>query len=173
VCRELKSDRATQDVPVVIVSASGAEIDRVVSLELGAEDFVVRPYSPRELVLRVRAILRRRKPVAQHVVEEWGGMRVDRAAYRLWVEHREIVLTPTEWKLFVYLFDARERVRTRAELLRDIWSLGEPSETRSVDAMVARLREKLGTAGAHLVTVRGVGYRLSLQEESESVARTR
>lgn len=161
VTRELKASPATRDLPVILLSASASEIDRVVSLELGAEDYVVRPYSPRELVLRVRAILRRRAPRGDAHADSWASLRVDRGAHRLWVDDREIALSQMEWRLFLYLFEAREQVRTREELLRDVWGLAEDAETRSLDAMIKRLRGKLGDAGRLLWTVRGVGYRLS------------
>jgi two-component system phosphate regulon response regulator PhoB len=163
VTRELKSSPSRRDLPVVVVSSSPSEIDRVVSLELGAEDYVVRPYSPRELSLRVRAILRRRAPRNGNDVQgdAWANLRVDRGAHRVWVDGREVQLSAMEWRLFLYLFDAREQVRTREELLRDVWGIAEDAETRSLDAMVKRLRGKLGDAGRLLWTVRGVGYRLS------------
>lgn len=164
VCRELRSIQAGGDVPVVFVSASNAESDRVLCLEQGAEDYVVRPFSTRELLLRIRAILRRRQPRARPLpeAEEWGGLRLERDAHRLWVEGREVALTAMEWKAFVYLFDGRERVRTRAELLRDVWSRDEGEDTRSVDVMMGRLRTKLRAARVRLRTVRGVGFQLSL-----------
>lgn len=163
VTRELKSSPSRKDLPVVVVSSSPSEIDRVVSLELGAEDYVVRPYSPRELSLRVRAILRRRAPRSGSDAQgdAWANLRVDRGAHRVWVDGREVQLSAMEWRLFLYLFDAREQVRTREELLRDVWGIAEDAETRSLDAMVKRLRGKLGDAGRLLWTVRGVGYRLS------------
>lgn len=163
VTRELKASPAQRDVPVVVISNSANEIDRVVSLELGAEDYVVRPYSSRELVLRVRAILRRRAPRPEPASDRWGTLRVDRAAHRLWVGDREVVLSAMEWRLLLFLFDAREQVRTREELLRDVWGVSGDDETRSLDAMVKRLRDKLGDAGRVLQTVRGVGYRLSVE----------
>jgi two-component system phosphate regulon response regulator PhoB len=163
VTRELKASPSQRDVPVVVISNSGNEIDRVVSLELGAEDYVVRPYSSRELVLRVRAILRRRTPRAEPTSDRWGTLRVDRAAHRLWASGREVVLSAMEWRLLLFLFDAREQVRTREELLRDVWGVEDDEETRSLDAMIKRLRDKLGEAGRVLQTVRGVGYRLSVE----------
>ncbi len=163
VTRELKASPTKRDVPVVVISSSANEIDRVVSLELGAEDYVVRPYSTRELVLRVRAILRRRAPRPEPSGDRWSALRVERAAHRLWVDAHEITLSAMEWRLFLFLFDAREQVRTREELLRDVWGVRGDDETRSLDAMVKRLRDKLGDAGRLLHTVRGVGYRLSAE----------
>jgi two-component system phosphate regulon response regulator PhoB len=162
VCRALKSDAATRDIPVVMVTAKGEEIDRVVGFELGADDYVVKPYSVRELLLRLQAILRRRQvtPGAPGVIA-FGRLRIDREAHRIWVEGGEVALTPLEFRLLCTLYDRRGRVQSRAVLLDQVWHTSPDVTTRTVDTHVKRLREKLADAGEYLETVRGVGYRFA------------
>lgn len=160
ICKALKSDPATSAIPVIMLTARGEEIDRVVGFELGAEDYVVKPFSVRELVLRIRAILRRSKtepPGAKTI--EFGCLRIDRDAHRVWVEGKEIELTALEFRLLVLLYDRRNRVQTRAQLLDEVWGMTATVETRTVDTHVLRLREKIGRARDYIETVRGVGYR--------------
>jgi two-component system phosphate regulon response regulator PhoB len=147
ICKTLKSDPATSGIPVIMLTARGEEIDRVVGFELGAEDYVVKPFSVRELLLRIRAILRRAKsePPGARMVE-FGCLRIDRAAHRVWVEGQEIELTALEFRLLVTLFERRNRVQTRAQLLDDVWGTTAAVETRTVDTHVLRLREKIGAA---------------------------
>jgi two-component system phosphate regulon response regulator PhoB len=161
VCRVVKSDPLTRQVAVVIVTAKGAEIDRVVGFELGADDYVVKPFSVRELGLRIQAILRRGhdEPESAARAAEFGKLRIDRDAHRVWVEDREVPLTALEFRLLCALFDRRDRVQSRATLLDEVWGVSSELETRTVDTHVKRLREKLGLAGAYIETVRGVGYR--------------
>jgi two-component system, OmpR family, phosphate regulon response regulator PhoB len=160
ICKALKSDPATRAIPVIILTARGEEIDRVVGFELGAEDYVVKPFSVRELLLRIRAILRRTTvaPAGEKTVE-FGCLRIDREAHRLWVEGQEIELTALEFRLLVTLYDRRNRVQTRAQLLDEVWGMTAAVETRTVDTHVLRLREKIGRARDYIETVRGVGYR--------------
>jgi two-component system phosphate regulon response regulator PhoB len=162
VCRVVKSDPATRHVAVLILTAKGAEIDRVVGFELGADDYVVKPFSVRELALRIQAILRRGHdpvPTEGGRSVEFGKLRMDRDAHRVWVEDREVPLTALEFRLLGALFDRRDRVQSRATLLDEVWGVSSELETRTVDTHVKRLREKLGAAGAYIETVRGVGYR--------------
>lgn len=162
VCRTLKREPATQGAAVVMVTAKGEEIDRVVGFELGADDYVVKPFSVRELLLRVQAILRRswsEQPVAPTF--EFGCLRVDREAHRVWVTNKEVELTALEFKLLTTLHDRRNRVQTRGALLSDVWGIDADITTRTVDTHVKRLREKLGAAGEYIETVRGVGYRFA------------
>jgi two-component system phosphate regulon response regulator PhoB len=162
VCRVIKSDPITRQVAVLILTAKGAEIDRVVGFELGADDYVVKPFSVRELALRIQAILRRgNEPAASETGRsvEFGKLRMDRDAHRVWVEEKEIPLTALEFRLLGALFDRRDRVQSRATLLDEVWGVSSELETRTVDTHVKRLREKLGAAGAYIETVRGVGYR--------------
>lgn len=163
VCRALKADARTRHVPVIILTAKGEEIDRVVGFELGAEDYVVKPFSVRELTLRVQAVLRRTaaRGADDAATIEFGALRIDRGAHRLWVDGREVELTALEFKLLTVLYERRNRVQTRAQLLDDVWGITADVTTRTVDTHVKRLREKLGRAGDYVETVRGVGYRFA------------
>jgi two-component system phosphate regulon response regulator PhoB len=160
VCRALKADPATRATPVLMLTARGEEIDRVVGFEIGADDYVVKPFSVRELVLRVGAILRRAQGEREGpALVEFGRLKLDRAAHRVWVDEVEIELTVLELKLLVTLFERRDRVQSRAVLLDDVWGIHAAVETRTVDTHVQRLRDKLGAARDYVETVRGVGYR--------------
>lgn len=162
VCRRLKGDPATQDVRVMMLTAKGEEIDRVVGFELGADDYVTKPFSVRELMLRVQAVLRRpTAPASMSPHITFGLLKVDREAHRVWVGEEELELTALEFKLLVTLYDRRNRVQSRASLLSDVWGIEADITTRTVDTHVKRLREKLGAAGAYIETVRGVGYRFA------------
>lgn len=161
VCKSLKEDVATKRIPVVMLTAKGEEIDRVVGFELGADDYIVKPFSVRELMLRINAILRRGKseePGTESQIE-FGCLRIDREAHRVWVENQEIELTALEFRLLVTLYDRRNRVQTRTSLLDDVWGIQADITTRTVDTHVKRLREKLENARDYVETVRGVGYR--------------
>jgi two-component system, OmpR family, phosphate regulon response regulator PhoB len=163
VCKALKKNPRTQAIPILMLTARGEEIDRIVGFELGADDYVVKPFSVRELLLRIEAILRRTRgeqrseapPIA------FGRLRVDREAHRAWVDDREVELTAMEFKLLVTLHDRKNRVQSRAALLDDVWGIEAAITTRTVDTHVKRLREKLGPAGEYVETVRGVGYRFA------------
>ncbi len=169
VCRQLKEDSATRRIPVVMVTARGDEIDRVVGFELGADDYIVKPFSVRELVLRVRAILKRNEGAPPSVgTVEFGALRLDREAHRAWVVEQEIDLTALEFKLLVTLYDRRNRVQSRNSLLDTVWGVDSRISTRTVDAHVKRLREKLGAARDYIETVRGVGYRFAEAPEATS-----
>ncbi len=163
VCRTVKRDPRTQQVPVVMLTAKGEEVDKVVGFELGADDYVTKPFSVRELVLRVRAVLRRARPApggdarAATVV---GPIRIDPEAHRAFVAGEEITLTALEFRLLTTFLARVGRVQSREQLLSDVWDMSSELETRTVDTHVKRLREKLGPARDLLETVRGVGYRL-------------
>jgi two-component system, OmpR family, phosphate regulon response regulator PhoB len=165
VCRELKASAKTRDIPVLMLTAKGEEIDRVVGFELGAEDYVTKPFSVRELMLRVQALLRRTRSVVPRAEPSellaFGRLRVDRSAPRVWVDDAEVELTALELKLLLTLFDRKNRVQSRAVLLDDVWGIRADVTTRTVDTHVKRLREKLGVAGDYIETVRGVGYRFA------------
>lgn len=161
VCRALGKSAATRDIPFVFVTGRSAEGDRVKGFELGAADYVVKPFSPRELSLRVRAVLRRSEAVARGTLLEFGSLRIDPAAFRAWVGNEELDLTLLEFKLLLALYENRERVQTRAELLERAWGVGVSITTRTVDTHVKRLRDKLGKAGEYVQTVRGIGYRFA------------
>ncbi len=166
VCRRLKENAKTKSVPIVMLTAKGEEVDRVVGLELGADDYIVKPFSPRELVLRIKAVLRRAGPDErkQDVITA-GPIRLDIPKHRLTVGQREIELTPMEFKLLMTLMERRGLVQTREALLAEVWDIHAEVSTRTVDTHVKRLREKLGKTGALLETVTGMGYRF--QEDPE------
>jgi two-component system, OmpR family, phosphate regulon response regulator PhoB len=160
VCRTLKSEAATRRIPIVMLTARGEEIDRVVGFEIGADDYVSKPFSVRELLLRIQAILRRSVPgTPSEERVEFGCLSIDPAAHRVWVGGQEIELTALEFKLLTTLFERKERVQTRGTLLDDVWGMRSDITTRTVDTHVKRLREKLGDARDYIETVRGVGYR--------------
>jgi two-component system phosphate regulon response regulator PhoB len=160
VCRAMKRER--DSVPVVMLTAKGEEVDRVVGFELGVDDYVVKPFSVRELILRVQAILRRRKsePQSQDIFE-FGELRIDRSAHRAWVTGKEVELTALEFKLLNILLERRDRVQSRSTLLDVVWGITADINTRTVDTHVKRLREKLGAAADYIETVRGIGYRFA------------
>lgn len=166
VCKTLKKGASTQDIRIIMVTAKSEEIDRVLGFELGVDDYVTKPFSVRELLLRVQAVLRRADGVpVQHT--HFGVLRIDRDAHRVWVADQEVTLTALEFKLLIVLFDRKNRVQTRSVLLNDVWGIDAEIMSRTVDTHVKRLREKLGDAGQYVETVRGVGYRFSEEPEAE------
>jgi two-component system phosphate regulon response regulator PhoB len=166
ICRRLKSDPRTSQVPVIMVTARGEEVDRLVGFELGADDFVTKPFSVRELLLRVRAVLRRGPPgEVEAMRERLGPVRIDEVAHRAYVGEREIELTALEFKLLATLMARAGRLQTREMLLRDVWQVNGEPQTRTVDTHVKRLREKLGEGRELIETVRGAGYRMTDPED--------
>ena len=160
VCKLLRRDPATKAIPIVMLTARAAEIDRVLGFELGADDYVTKPFSPRELVLRVKALLRRGQgPEESSDQIRIGALVVDVAKHQVSVQNKAIDLTATEFKLLTILAQRRGRVQSREQLLQDVWEYDNLIDTRTVDTHMRRLREKLGPAAKHLDTVRGVGYR--------------
>jgi len=160
ICKHLREQERTRDVPVIMVTAKGAEIDRVVGFEVGADDYVVKPFSVRELMLRIRALLRRtERPADNPDMITFDRLRVDREGHRVWVDEQEISLTALEFRLLYAFISRRGRVQTRDALLSDVWGIEADVTTRTVDTHVKRLREKLGDAGRYVETLRGVGYR--------------
>jgi len=160
VCKLLRHDPATRSIPIVMLTARAAEIDRVLGLELGADDYVTKPFSVRELVLRVKKLLNRqpaRDADAGHI--QFGGLHIDPSRHRAAYRGRALDLTLTEFKLVAILAERRGRVQSREQLLRDVWGYNNLIDTRTVDTHMRRLRAKLGPAGRLLDTVRGVGYR--------------
>jgi two-component system phosphate regulon response regulator PhoB len=160
VCKQLRRDPSTARVPILMLTAKAGEIDRVLGLELGADDYVTKPFSPRELVLRVRGLLRRGQSVeeAPEVIHV-GDLLVDVPRHQVTVKGKRIDLTATEFKLITTLAQRRGRVQSREQLLQDVWEYDSLIDTRTVDTHMRRLREKLGVAARYLDTVRGVGYR--------------
>jgi two-component system phosphate regulon response regulator PhoB len=163
VLEQLRADPATGNVAVLMLTARKEESDRIRGLSLGADDYLTKPFSPQELVLRVGAILRRvaAAPAAESGdLIQLGALRIERAAHRVTVDGVEIELTPTEYKLLVTLAERRGRVQDRAQLLETVWEAAPDIQTRTVDMHVQRLRSKLGPAGELIETVRGFGYRI-------------
>jgi two-component system phosphate regulon response regulator PhoB len=157
VCRSLKSDDVTRDTFVLFVSTKNADVDRVLALELGADDYVAKPFSVREIVLRIGAVLRRvagQTPSRSTV----GPLSIDRAAHRVFVHGRDVHLTALELRLLCALYEGGSRVQARETLLRDVWGNERGITTRTVDTHVKRLRKKLGDAASCIRSVRGVGY---------------
>ncbi len=166
VCRQLKESPETRGIPVMMLTARGEESDRVKGFEVGADDYVVKPFSVREVLLRIQAILRRsRDPGPPDGVVDFGVLRIDRGAHRAWVEGSEIELTALEFRLLLTLYDRRNRVQSRSTLLDDVWGIQADITTRTVDTHVKRLREKLEAARDYIETVRGVGYRFCATPE--------
>jgi two-component system, OmpR family, phosphate regulon response regulator PhoB len=166
ICRRLREQERTRDIPVIMCTAKGEEIDRVVGFEVGADDYVVKPFSVRELVLRIRALLRRANRVeGEPSLIRFGRLKIDRDAHRAWVDDAEIALTALEFRLLHAFVSRKGRVQTRDALLSDVWGIEADVTTRTVDTHVKRLREKLGDAGAYIETLRGVGYRFKDQPD--------
>jgi two-component system phosphate regulon response regulator PhoB len=163
ICRRLRDQERTRDIPIVMCTAKGEEIDRVVGFEVGADDYLVKPFSVRELILRIRALLRRvdstRRSEGEPSLIRFGRLKIDRDAHRAWVDEGEIALTALEFRLLHAFMSRRGRVQTREALLSDVWGIEADVTTRTVDTHVKRLREKLGDAGMYIETLRGVGYR--------------
>jgi phosphate regulon transcriptional regulator PhoB len=161
VCRRLRRDVATASVPVIMLTAKGDEADRVVGLELGADDYITKPFSPKELVARVRAVLRRTRPAEGPPVFSVGGLSVDFGKRQVAVGGASVSLTPKEFDLLRALIEARGRVLSREVLLDRVWGYARAGEieSRTVDVHVRRLRQKLGAEGRRIVTAKSVGYR--------------
>jgi two-component system phosphate regulon response regulator PhoB len=163
VCRLLRGDAQTSHIPILMLTARTADQDRIAGLELGADDSVSKPFNVRELVLRVDAVARRRGAPATTSEPrrlEAGRIALDLDAHLVYVDGAELALTLQEFRLLAYLVQGKGRVRTREELLADVWNASPDLETRTVDTHVKRLRDKLGEAGDIIETVRGVGYRV-------------
>ncbi len=167
--RLLKRDPATAGIPLIMLTARDSETDRIVGLELGADDYVTKPFSPREVVLRVKAVMRRSAAASSAAGPnaadaktelEAGAIRLDIDGHRAWVDGNEVTLTATEFRLLTVLVERRGRVQRRANLLRDVWGYSDDVDSRTVDTHVRRLRRKLHAAGRQIETVIGVGYRL-------------
>ncbi|HKX13297.1 MAG TPA: response regulator transcription factor [bacterium] len=164
VCRVLKSEAGTKAIPVIMVTAKGEEIDKVVGFELGADDYLAKPFSPRELLLRAKAVLRRTHSGEGNSGEadkqiKFGGLLIDFSRHRVSISDQEVELTAIEFKLLKYLLETKGRVQTRDVLLDKVWGYDAFVTTRTVDTHVKRLREKLGKLENYIETVRGIGYR--------------
>ena len=160
VCKILRRDPATAEIPIIMLTAKAGEIDRVLGLELGADDYLTKPFSPRELVLRVKNLLSRREaPTKKADHFHFAELTIDVPRHMVLVDDKKIDLTPTEFKLLILLAERRGRVQSRERLLQDVWEYDSLIDTRTVDTHVRRLREKLEKAARFIDTVRGVGYR--------------
>jgi two-component system phosphate regulon response regulator PhoB len=160
VCKMLRRDPDTAKIPIIMLTARAAEVDRVLGLELGADDYISKPFSPRELVLRVKKILERGEPAVKDSSRfRFGELLIDGPRHLVSWRGKKVDLTATEFKLLSLLASRRGRVQSRDQLLRDVWDYHSVIDTRTVDTHMRRLREKLGSASKYLDTVRGVGYR--------------
>jgi two-component system, OmpR family, phosphate regulon response regulator PhoB len=166
ICRALKSNPVTRSIPILMLTARAEEVDRIVGFELGADDYVTKPFSPRELVLRVKAILQRSdlEKEGQKTIRA-GDLFIDIERHRVTVKDTPITLTSTEFKLLLELTSSRGRVQTRGHLLNSVWGYTYEGYARTVDTHIRRLREKLGIAGDCIETIRGVGYRFREDKE--------
>ena len=166
-CRELKSNSTIESPLILILTAKDDEVDRVVGFELGADDYVTKPFSVRELILRVKAILKRgiNKPNTVEVERKFGDLTIDVESHEVFVNNENIILTALEFRLLNQLVDRRGRVQTRDQLLSDVWGYSSEVTTRTVDTHIKRLREKLGVMGKYVQTIRGVGYKFSRTPE--------
>jgi two-component system phosphate regulon response regulator PhoB len=166
VIRRLREEGSTNAIPIIMVTARSEDIDKVLGFELGTDDYVVKPFNIRELVLRIRAVLRRSDPSTHEGTRSsFGILSIDSPAHRIWIDDEEIVLTALEFRLLETLFSRRGRVQTRDVLLQDVWGIDAEVTTRTVDTHIKRLREKLGPAGEYIETIRGVGYRFMQEPE--------
>jgi len=162
VCKILRRDPATAQIPILMLTARAAEMDRVLGLELGADDYVTKPFSPRELVLRIRKLLARAPSTDETASNlRLGEIEIDVPRHAVQIAGKPVVLTLTEFKLLEILTRRRGRVQSRDRLLQDVWGYENPIDSRTVDTHMRRLREKLGDAARWLETVRGIGYRCS------------
>ncbi|HKI85792.1 MAG TPA: response regulator [Thermoanaerobaculia bacterium] len=157
----VKRDPRLCKLPLIMLTAKGEEVDRIVGLELGAEDYITKPFSPREVALRIKAVLRRiESQGSDEGALEIDGLRLDIAGHRLFVREKEVVLTATEFRLLKVLAERRGRVQTRGQLLSDVWGYSQEVDSRTIDTHIRRLRQKLGVEADRIETVIGVGYRL-------------
>jgi len=166
VFRKLKLEIDTAQIPVLMLTAKGLLSERIAGLELGVDDYITKPFSPRELVLRVQNLLRRIRETRTSAVVEVDGFCLNKSNFEITVQGRRLELTTTEFKLLATLVERRGRTLTRETLLQDVWGYENAIDTRTVDTHVRRLREKLGGAASRIVTVRGEGYRFLPQQSS-------
>lgn len=162
-CKKFKSNSKTESTPIIILTAKDDEVDKVVGFELGADDYVTKPFSVRELILRIKAILKRgqtKKEVVE-VERQFGDLKIDIESHEVFVDSVQIDLTALEFKLLNQLVETRGRVQSRDQLLQDVWGYSAEVTTRTVDTHIKRLRNKLGSMGKYVQTIRGVGYKFA------------
>ena len=166
-CRELKSNTEKKLIPIIILTAKDDEVDKVVGFELGADDYVTKPFSVRELILRIKAVLKRGNAKSENleVQRQFGDLVIDVESHEVFVNNEHVALTALEFKLLRQLVDRRGRVQSRDQLLSDVWGYSADVTTRTVDTHIKRLREKLGSMGKYVQTIRGVGYKFSRTPE--------
>ena len=166
-CKQIKSNPETNETPILILTAKDDEVDKVVGFELGADDYVTKPFSVRELILRVKAILKRNTKTSNpsnqthEINRNFGSLKINVESHEVFINDEEIILTALEFKLLRQLVERRGRVQTRDQLLTDVWGYSSDVTTRTVDTHIKRLREKLGSMGKYVQTIRGVGYKFS------------
>jgi DNA-binding response OmpR family regulator len=165
VCKILRRDPTTASIPILMLTARAAEMDRVLGLELGADDYVTKPFSPRELVLRIKKLLARTKTAEEPAAQiRFAELEIDVPRHSVTINGSSVALTATEFRLLEILARRRGRVQTRERLLQDVWGYDNPIDSRTVDTHMRRLREKIGDTARHLETIRGVGYRFKAEE---------
>lgn len=162
ICRQLRATPETSHLPILILTAKGEEMDKVVGLELGADDYLTKPFSPRELLARIRALLRRKTPAGhpETILELEGILELDPAAFTVTVQGQRVELTSTEFRLLRVLLEGKGRVFSRDQLLDQLWGNEKYVVDRTIDVHVKNLRDKLGEAGRHIKSIRGVGYKI-------------
>jgi two-component system, OmpR family, phosphate regulon response regulator PhoB len=160
VCKRIKQDKSYSYIPIIMLTAKGEEVDKVVGFELGADDYIVKPFSPRELILRIKAILKRNAPkeTARDIFSA-GKVKIDIPRHKVTVDAKAIELAPMEFKLLAVLVERKGRVQSRDVLLEDVWGISADVTTRTVDTHIKRLRQRLGKTGKLIETIRGLGYR--------------
>ena len=162
VCKSIRADDDIRDMSIIMLTAKGEEIDRVIGFEIDSDDYVTKPFSVRELILRVKVLLKKqRESLVENKLVTFGPIRIDLDAHELRINDKEIVLTALEFKLLQHLVKRKGRVQTREQLLGDVWGYSAEVTTRTVDTHIKRLREKLGNTSDYIQTIRGVGYRFS------------
>ena len=167
-CRDIKSDPATKNTLVILLTAKADELDRVIGFELSADDYVTKPFSVRELILRVKAILKRRASEERQPADPsytFGALTLNLEAHQVFINDLEVGFTALEFRLLKHLIDRKGRVQSRDQLLEEVWGYSAEVTTRTVDTHIKRLREKLDSAGEYIQTIRGVGYRFSKTPE--------
>ena len=166
ICRRIRQNQLYKDLPIIMLTAKGEEIDRILGFELGIDDYVVKPFSPRELTLRIRAILKRdhRQGGKTEELLKAGALEIDLTRHIATLEGKELVVTLMEFKLLVALLKRKGEAQSRERLLSDVWDIDKSINTRTIDTHITRIREKLGETGQMIKTVRGLGYKFEEKE---------
>ena len=160
-CRKIRASDELNNIAIILLTAKGEEIDRIVGFEIGADDYVTKPFSVRELILRAKVILKKQNSDLEEKLLEYGSISMNLTAHKVTINGIEILLTALEFKLLKHLLKRKGRVQSRDQLLSDVWKLSTEVTTRTVDTHIKRLREKLGKSGDLIQTIRGVGYRFN------------